>query len=158
VPLPHGEAPGVLAGGRLTGRWRYNRVAGRGIALSYDRSANVPPALRGPDVHAGGRFTGRWRYNRVAGRGIALSYDESAAARPAPPAADPEPKSPVPTHSPVVRVLCSCGDEFTFEGEAGICPGCGRAAEWPTMGVVEREMRSDLAELLRVHERRADPD
>jgi hypothetical protein len=47
---------------------------------------------------------------------------------------------------------------FTFEGNAGVCPGCGRPAEWPTMGVVEREMRSDLEELLRAYEDGANPD
>jgi hypothetical protein len=52
----------------------------------------------------------------------------------------------------VVRVLCYCGELFTFEDDAGICPGCGRPAAWPTMGAVEREMRADLEELLRAHD------
>jgi hypothetical protein len=51
-----------------------------------------------------------------------------------------------------VRVLCSCGEFFSFDDDAGACPRCGRLAEWPTMGVVEREMRSDLEDLLRIHE------
>ena len=157
VPFPHGQVPGVLAGGRLTGRWRYDRTAGRGIALSYERSLTGTSAARRPDVHHGGRFTGRWRYVRTAGRGIALSYDRSISARSPATAADPEPIAPLATPSGRLRVLCSCGDVFTFEGDAGICPRCGRPAEWPTMGEIEREMRSDLEALLRDHES-ADPD
>jgi hypothetical protein len=158
VPLPHGQAPGALAGGCLSGRWRYDRAAGRGIALSYDRSVSGSPAARRLDVHAGGRLTGRWRYNGAAGRGIALSYDQNVSGTPAATPAPPEPIAPAPTHSGVVRVLCSCGEVFTFEGDAGVCPGCGRAAEWPTMGEIEREMRSDLEELLSAHGEGADPD
>jgi hypothetical protein len=143
-------------GGRLLGRWRYDRTAGRGIALSYDPNLGRAQGGRPPDVHAGGRFAGRWRYNRFAGRGIALSYDGSASE---PPPAPPAPQaSPPATHSPAVRVLCYCGNLFTFDGDEGICPGCGRLAEWPTMGEIEREMRSDLDELLSAHEHGADPD
>ena len=159
VPLPYGQGPGTLAGGRLTGRWRYDRTAGRGIALCYDRSARGAAAANSTDVHAGGRFAGRWRYNRLAGRGIALSYDRTTIEPP--PVAIPAPAdstSPPPTHSPGVRVLCSCGEVFTFEDDAGVCPNCGRPAEWPTMGEVEREMRSDLEDLLRDHEQGDDPD
>jgi hypothetical protein len=162
VPLPHGQAPGVLAGGRLTGRWRYDRAAGRGIALCYDWGVSGPLAARRLDPHASGRFAGRWRYNRAAERGIALSYDGAVSGAPEPAPALPEPVTPVPTPVPTpagrVRVLCSCGVLFTFENDVGVCPGCGRPAEWPTMGVVEREMRSDLEDLLRAHERETDPD
>jgi hypothetical protein len=52
----------------------------------------------------------------------------------------------------MVRVLCYCGVLFTFDGDAAMCPGCGQRAEWPTMGVLEREMRSDLEELFREHQ------
>lgn len=156
MPLSHGPDSGVLAG-----CWRYQRTAGCGIALSYDRTVRA----RRLDVHRGGRFTGRWRYDRTAARGIALSYDDSATGAPvASPAAPeaiaptPEPVSPPRTWSPRVRVLCSCGRDFTFEGDEGICPGCGRPAAWPTLGNVEREMRSDLEELFRAHEQDADPD
>jgi hypothetical protein len=143
---------------RLAGRWRYDRTAARGIALSYERSASVPPLARRPDAHAAGRFMGRWRYNHAAESGIALSYDGGTdAPLPAMPS-PPEPSSPPLTHSPVVRVLCYCGDLFTFDGDGGVCPGCGRPAEWPTMGKVEREMRSDLDELFRDHERGAGSD
>lgn len=94
---------------------------------------------------------GRWRYDRTARRGIALRYDAStnppAMTIPAPPGTI---VSPV-THSSLARVLCSCGVLFTFDGDAASCPGCARRAEWPTMGVVEREMRSDLEELFRDH-------
>jgi hypothetical protein len=167
VHLSRGKTAGVLAAGRFSGRWRYDRTAGRGIALSYDRGVSGPLAARLPDVHAGGRLTGRWRFNRVAGRGIALSYDrilsEALAATrvseaPAAAPAHPEPISPAATRSAMVRVLCYCGEDFTFEGGEGICPGCGQPAEWPTMGVIEREMRSDLDELLRGHEQGTDPD
>jgi hypothetical protein len=51
-----------------------------------------------------------------------------------------------------VRVLCYCGEVFTFEHGEGICPGCGQPAAWPTMGQTEREMRSELEALLRDHE------
>ncbi|HWF24886.1 MAG TPA: hypothetical protein VG275_05535 [Solirubrobacteraceae bacterium] len=117
-----------------------------------------------------GRFAGRWRYRRAAGRGIAVSYDrEVTAPPPAPepppapkqppaPEARPEPRSPLVPHSPTVRVLCSCGDVFTFGGDASICPGCGRSAEWPTMSEVERQMRSDLEELFLGHEHGGDGD
>jgi hypothetical protein len=157
MPLSRGKAPGVLAGGRFTGRWRYDRTAERGIALTYDRMRRTS-APWPPDVHAGGRFRGRWRYIRAARPGIALSYDGSQSPPPAPSPARPEPIALPPTHSPIVRVLCSCGELFTFEGEGGICPGCSRPAEWPTMGLLEREMRSDLEELLQIHEHGADPD
>lgn len=119
VPLPHGRAPGALAAERLTGHWRYNRAAGRGIALSYHRSVRQPPPSMPPV---------------------------------------PEPKLPSATHSPVVRVLCFCGELFTFDGDAGVCPSCGQPAAWPTMSAVEREMRADLEELLRVHDQGVDPD
>jgi hypothetical protein len=156
--MPHGQAPRALADGRLSGRWRYDRTVGRGIALSYERSGAGPGAAIRPRVRVPGRFTGRWRYRRVIGRGIALSYDPSPSKPPAAPRARPEPVSPVPPHSPVVRVLCSCGELFTFDSDAGACPQCGRLAEWPTMSVVEREMRSDLEALLREHEQDGDPD
>jgi hypothetical protein len=133
VPIPHGHAPG---------RWRYDRTVGRGIALCYDRV----------------RFTGRWRYDRTVARGIALSYERSMGKPPPAPPARPEPAVTAQTHSPVVRVLCSCGELFSFESDEAACPRCGRLAEWPTMSVVEREMRSDLADLLRDHEQGADPD
>ena len=106
-------------------------MAGNGIALSYD-------------------CAGRWRYNRVAGNGIALSYDQRATEPAVPERREPVP--PTPTDAPGGRVLCSCGELFTFDGDRGICPSCGRPAEWPTMGQVEREMRSDLDDLLRAHE------
>jgi hypothetical protein len=157
VPFPHGQASAVPAGTRFSGRWRYDRTAGRGIALCYDRSVIGPPAARLQDVHAGGRLTGRWRYHRATGRGIALSYDRGESGPPAATPARPEPRSPLVTQSPVVRVLCYCGEEFTFEGDSGSCPGCGELAEWRTMGVVEREMRSDLDELLRNPGQGADP-
>jgi hypothetical protein len=155
VPLPREQAPGVAAGGRFSGRWRYNRAAGRGVALRYDRGLGGALAGRAQDVHAGGRFSGRWRYDRAAGRGVALCYDRGVSRAPAPTSAPPQ--AP-PTLSPVVRVLCYCGDFFTFAGEGGICPSCGQPAEWPTMGQLEREMRTDLEELLRAHEEGADPD
>jgi len=158
VSLPHGQAPGVSAGGRLSGRWRYDRTAGRGIALSYDRSASAVLVATRPNVYACGRLSGRWRYNGVAERGIALSYDRVLIEPPAAPPPRPEPVSPPVSNSTLVRVLCYCGEDFTFEGDAGICPRCGEQAEWPTMGVVEREMRSDLSELLRAHEQGSDPD
>lgn len=147
VPLPRGEAPRIGAGGRLTGRWRYDRTAGRGIALSYERSLSAPLGYRRPQFHGGGR----WRYDRVTGRGIRLCYDRSESVAP-PAGAEPEPITPQAAPSSTVRVLCSCGEDFTFEGDAAPCPRCGRLAEWPTMGQVEREMRSDLEELLRGHE------
>ena len=158
VPLPHGQAPGAIAGGRLGGRWRYNRAAGRGIALSYDSSMSRTAAARLADVHDGGRLAGRWRYNRVAACGIALSYDDRVSGPPPSTLPQTEPTSSPPTHPSVVRVLCYCGDLFTFDGDGGTCPGCGRPAEWPTMGELEREMRSDLEELLRAHEQGSDPD
>jgi hypothetical protein len=139
----------------LTGRWRYDRTAGRGIALCYDDGVSGPRMARRAGAHAGECCDGRWRYNRFAGRGIALSYERvSGSAAGAPSASSPSahaaPPPPWPvTHSPLVRVLCSCGVVFTFEDDAAACPGCGRLAEWPTTGVVEREMRSDLEELLR---------
>lgn len=145
VPLPHGEAPRVSNGGRLAGRWRYDRTAGRGIALSYDRNVNGPLVARRPQFRGGGR----WRYDRVAGRGIRLCYDRTES-RSAPVRAEPEP--PPPTSASTVRVLCTCGTDFTFDGGAAACPSCGRLAEWPTIGPVEREMRADLEELLRTHE------
>jgi hypothetical protein len=159
VPFLHRPIPGAPAGGRLSGRWRYDRTAGRGIALSYDRNPGRAPGGRLADVHAGGRFGGRWRYNRVTERGIALSYDGSAGGPPpAAPAAAAAQSSPPVTHGPGVRVLCYCGSLFTFDSNEGICPGCGRQAEWPTVGEIEREMRSDLDELLNAHEQGADPD
>jgi len=156
VPLPHGQAPDVPTGGRFSGRWRYRRAAGRGIALSYERSVSGSPTLRPPDVHSGGRFTGRWRYNRSVERGIALSYGD-VSAPPVPLAEDPAPTAPATTHAGAVRVLCSCGVLFAFDGDGGVCPGCGRPAEWPTMGEIEREMRADLEAMLRAHEPGADP-
>jgi predicted Fe-S protein YdhL (DUF1289 family) len=111
-----------------------------------------------------GRFAGRWRYNRARDRGIAVSYDRHVTAPPpagAPrpdPEARPEARSPLVTHSPLVRVLCSCGEVFIFDGDASICPGCGRSAEWPTMSEVERQMRSDLEELFQDQEQRGDGD
>lgn len=140
-------------------------MAGRGIALSYDRVAGGLKARR-PDVHAGGRFNGRWRFNPVAGHGIALSYDPAVSDAQAE-VPVPAETAPVPAEAPrsaaarlaMVRVLCSCGEVFAFDGdEVGVCPGCGRPAEWPTMGEIEREMRSDLEELLGAHEHGADPD
>jgi hypothetical protein len=115
-------------------------------------------AARLADVHDGGRLAGRWRYNRVAACGIALSYDDRVSGPPPSTLPQPEPTSSPPTHPSVVRVLCYCGDLFTFDGDGGTCPGCGRPAEWPTMGELEREMRSDLEELLRAHEQGSDPD
>jgi hypothetical protein len=111
-----------------------------------------------------GRFAGRRRYGRAAGRGIAVSYERDviapppASARAPAPEARPEPRSPLVTHSPMVRVLCSCGDVFTFEGDASICPGCGRPAAWPTISEVERQLRSDLEELFLDHEHGGDGD
>jgi hypothetical protein len=156
VAVLHGPAPRFPAGGRLTGRWRYDRTAGRGIALSYERTLSGS-AIR-PRVRLPGGTAGRWRYDRTAGRGIALSYDRSTSNPPAPPPARerPEPKAPLPSHSPVIRVLCSCGELFSFESDACPCPNCGRLAEWPAMGVVEREMRMDLEGLLGAHG--VDPD
>jgi hypothetical protein len=181
VPLSHGPARALPAGGRLTGRWRYNGMAGRGIALSYDSSRTLSTPARRLDVHGRGRLNGHWRYNAASGRGIAVTYDpvvsEPSGATPklpdpvsppqpravppprtAPPRpAPPRPRAGPPTYSPGgVRVLCSCGDVFTFDGEAAACPTCGRTAAWPTMGVVEREMRSDLEELLDAHKQGRD--
>jgi hypothetical protein len=156
VPYLHRQIPGAPAGGGLSGRWHYDRTAGRGIALSYDRNPGRAQGGRLADVHAGGRFAGRWRYNRFTGRGIALSYGGSAGGPPPEPPV--QPSSPPATRSPAVRVLCYCGTLFAFDGEQGICPGCGQPAEWPTMGEIEREMRSDLDELLSAYEQGADPD
>jgi hypothetical protein len=52
----------------------------------------------------------------------------------------------------MVRVLCYCGALFTFDGDTARCPSCGEPAEWPTMGVLERELRADLEELFREYE------
>ncbi|HWF49418.1 MAG TPA: hypothetical protein VG294_02145 [Solirubrobacteraceae bacterium] len=106
-----------------------------------------PPA---PLCPGGGRLTGRWRYDRTARRGIALRYDRDTGEAAAIPAAALI--SPLVSHSPMVRVLCYCGVLFTFDGDAAMCPGCGQPAEWPTMGVLERELRADLEELFREHE------
>jgi hypothetical protein len=130
--------------------------------VTGDRCAklNLVPIPRGQvsRVPAERRFAGRWRYDRVAGRGIALSYDRGASKPPVAPRTGPQATSPLPSHSPVVRVLCSCGEQFSFDDDAGACPHCGRLAEWPTTGVVEREMRADLEDLLRGQERGAGPD
>ena len=145
MPLLRGPAPGPPAGGRLTGRWRYNGLAGRGIAVSYGHGMTEPaapaPTLRGR-----------------------VSPPPAAHRAPAPPPHRAPPPAPVPPRaapppgSGGVRVLCSCGDVFTFDGEEADCPTCGRRAGWPTMGVVEREMRSDLEELLNAHKRGDDVD
>ena len=71
----------------------------------------------------------------------------------APPAREPRrapersPSSPPPP-GPGVRVLCYCGTSFSFDGGSGVCPHCAQLAEWPTVGLVEREMRADLDALL----------
>jgi hypothetical protein len=131
VPLPRGEVTNAPINGRFPGRWRYRRAAGRGIAVSYDRDLAAPPPATAPPP---------------------------ASAPPPDPEARPEPRVPLVTHSPLVRVLCSCGEVFTFDGDASICPGCGRCAEWPTMSEVERQMRSDLEELLLDQEHGGDGD
>jgi len=141
-----------VPGEGLTGRWRYDRRAGRGIALTYELSVTVASAPRRPDFRFRRRIAGRWRFDRTVERGIALRYARSETE---PPAVTP---APPPTHSPTVAVLCFCGCVFSLEDDAGACPGCGQPAEWPTMGVVEREMRADLEELLRANEQDIDPD
>lgn len=101
-------------------------------------SAQAPPTRR---------LDGRWRYERRPGRGIALSYGHDASAAPAPPTPEPPP-SPPPLDRRGTRVLCYCGTSFSFDGPSGVCPHCAQLAEWPTIGLVEREMRSDLDALL----------
>jgi hypothetical protein len=155
-----GPATADTADGRFGGRWRYDRRSGRGIALSYYRGAGGGSAA---DQHVGAR----WRFHRLAGRGIAVRYERP---RPDPPVTEARPPSapaPVPPAPPAppallpraeiaehdgVRVLCFCGEFFSFDGDQGLCPNCGRCADWPTMGVVEREMRADLDELLSGHD------
>ena len=65
---------------------------------------------------------------------------------PEPPPASPAPEPPPAQHN--VRVLCYCGTSFSFDGGSGLCPHCAQLAEWPTTGLVEREMRADLDALL----------
>lgn len=115
----------------------------------------VPWCPQAPPVH---RLDGFWRYERRPGRGIALSFGRGSSpppwpAAPAPrsarePAAPAPPPPAPPAHASGVRVLCYCGTSFHFAGQSGVCPHCAQLAEWPTMGVVEREMRSDLDSLL----------
>lgn len=141
LPPPPGPAVRSLAGGRLSGRWRYERRAGRGIALCYERGtsgAGAAPAAPAPASPA--RLTPVVHSQRTEPPGRRAPGIRAA----------PEGRTPAPlTNSSGIRVLCYCGTDFTFDGDAGSCPGCGERAEWPTMNVVEREMRQDLEELLR---------
>jgi hypothetical protein len=121
------------------------------VAVCQTKAVAVPYE-QAPGVATSGRLSGRWRYDRTAGRGVALSYERGLSRSPVSAAGPSRPVGPAPTHSPVVRVLCNCGGFFAFDGDGGVCPGCGRPAEWPTMGVLEREMRADLEALLRDHE------